>query len=186
MREKPEVFTMKAIILGSIIAIAASTHAAPAKANKTLCYKAHGIREAVVDKHGPSAPGRNICRTGNPTTHEKAVYVRDLKRLSSPAPPYLTKVAGPPKVGPADTMTPHYRPVGTAACIVKNESGGNPDAQNGQYEGIAQWSQEAWERHGGLKYAPTPLAATYKQQLFVLSRGLTKFGCRDWCQFDPC
>jgi hypothetical protein len=183
---------MRPTILGGVAALAAIS-AAPAEAkNTTLCYKAHGIRESVVKKHGKQAPGRNICRYGLPNGHkatvnQKAKYVRALKRLNAPAPQYLVKTAGPPTQPPAATMSVHFAPAGgKAACIVTHESGGNPLARNGQYSGIAQWSQEAWQRHGGTKYAATPTGATKQQQLIVLSQGLSRYGCRDWCPFDGC
>jgi hypothetical protein len=158
----------KGCAVAALFAIAAP--AASAKDNSTLCYKAHGLRAAVVQKHGKRAPGRNICRYGlksgqKATTKQKARYVRNLKKLN---------------------VTPKYAPTGLASCIVKSESGGNPTARNGQYSGIAQWSPEAWARHGGLKYAGSPTGATYQQQLKVLNDGLAKFGCSDWCPFDPC
>lgn len=71
-------------------------------------------------------------------------------------------------------------------CIMKHESTYNPLAQNGQYKGLAQWSPEAWARHGGLKYASTPHGASYWEQVQVLANGLRMYGCRDWCPFDPC
>jgi Transglycosylase-like domain len=80
------------------------------------------------------------------------------------------------------------RPVITALmdCIMKHESTYNPLAQNGQYKGLAQWSPEAWARHGGLKFGPTPHHASYWEQVQVLANGLRVYGCRDWCPFDPC
>jgi hypothetical protein len=84
--------------------------------------------------------------------------------------------------------TARARPVITALmdCIMRHESTYNPLAQNGKYKGLAQWSPEAWARHGGLKYGPTPHDATYWEQVRVLSDGLRMYGCRDWCPFDPC
>jgi hypothetical protein len=79
-----------------------------------------------------------------------------------------------------------YKPVGLAACIVHHESGGNPRASNGSHWGIGQWTIEAWTRHGGRRFAPHPFGATYQEQLIVLSQGLARYGCRDWCPFDPC
>jgi len=73
-----------------------------------------------------------------------------------------------------------------ARCIVHYESRGNPRAVNGQYHGIAQWSPEAWRRHGGRRYSRDPLFASYGQQWRVLVGALRRFGCRDWCPFDPC
>jgi hypothetical protein len=178
----------KGCAVAALFAIAAP--AASAKDNSTLCYKAHGLRAAVVQKHGKRAPGRNICRYGlksgqKATTKQKARYVRNLKKLNVRY-EYLAVNASFPGVPPAGTLTPKYAPTGLASCIVRSESGGNPTARNGQYSGIAQWSPEAWARHGGLKYASSPTGATYQQQLKVLNDGLAKFGCSDWCPFDPC
>ena len=72
------------------------------------------------------------------------------------------------------------------ACIIHHESTGNPLAQNGQYKGIAQWSPYVWARDGGRRFGPTPHHATYAEQVWVLKRGLRRYGCADWCPFDPC
>lgn len=114
------------------------------------------------------------------------MYYHALLRLNSPAPAYLNIVAGMPRIPPAGTMSATFRPSGLASCIVKHESGGNPLAQNGKYKGIAQWSPEAWSRMGGKRYASTPHGATYQEQLIILSEGLRRFGCSDWCPYDPC
>ena len=76
--------------------------------------------------------------------------------------------------------------VGLARCIVHYESHGNPRARNGQDHGIAQWSPEAWRRHGGHRYSRDPLYASYGQQWRILLGALRRWGCRDWCPFDPC
>lgn len=54
------------------------------------------------------------------------------------------------------------------ACIIEHESGGDPHAVSGQYMGIGQWEQSRWESDGGLRYAKTPLEATYAQQEIIL------------------
>lgn len=72
-----------------------------------------------------------------------------------------------------------------ARCIAKVESTWNPQAVNGIHKGYGQWSPEAWQRHGGLRFASSPLGATPDQQLIVIEQGLQRFGCRDWCPFDP-
>src|SRR4051794_12354449 len=51
-----------------------------------------------------------------------------------------------------------------AQCIIHYESGGNTQAVNGSHMGIAQWTREAWQRHGGLRFSSTPLGATYEEQ----------------------
>lgn len=55
------------------------------------------------------------------------------------------------------------------ACIIEHESGGDPQAVNGVYEGIGQWEQPRWESDGGLRYAATPLGASFAQQERVLA-----------------
>ena len=58
---------------------------------------------------------------------------------------------------------------GLAGCIIQHESGGDPQATNGQYEGLGQWSPAAWAQDGGTQYAPSPLGASAAQQEAVLS-----------------
>jgi hypothetical protein len=58
---------------------------------------------------------------------------------------------------------------GLEACIIERESGGDPEATNGQYEGLGQWSPAAWAEDGGTQYAPTPLGASAAEQEAVLS-----------------
>lgn len=91
-------------------------------------------------------------------------------------------------VAPADASV-----MPLARCIVRKESttpryprGGDPRAVNGSHEGIAQWSPEAWGRHGGRRFAGRPLTASAGQQWQVLLSALRRFGCRDWCPFDGC
>ncbi|MFF9475823.1 transglycosylase family protein [Streptomyces roseolus] len=66
-----------------------------------------------------------------------------------------------------------------AAC----ESGGQWSANlgNGAYGGL-QMTQEAWERHGGLAYAPSPDLASRAQQIAVAEVALSA-GSTDW---DTC
>lgn len=185
---------MRKLLPTAVAVLTTTLWVAPAEAkNSTLCYKAHGLRMSVIKKHGKRAPGRNICRQGvrvdsgvkSATTRQKARYVRALRSLNAPR-PYLTTTAGSPARPPAGTLTARHAPSGLAACIVQRESSGNPNAVNGEHTGIGQWTQEAWTRHGGTRYAATPLGATYQQQLVVLSSGLARYGCRDWCPFDGC
>lgn len=125
-------------------------------------------------------------RVRRATVIERAKYLSQLERLLHPAPAYLSVVAGSPAHLPGGTLSPSYTPTGVAACIVERESGGNPQATNGQYHGIAQWGHPAWVKDGGLKYSYDPLGATYEQQLLVLSYGLSHFGSGDWSNFDGC
>lgn len=175
----------------------------PTGASADLCGKIARVRTAVRAQHGQHAAARDICQRGvtagagwfkateahahwHPATRpQKAKYLRQLQRLVTPK-PYMGKRPAGPRVRPAGVRLPELFPVGTAACIVSRESTYNPQAVNGQYHGIAQWSPEAWSRMGGHRYATDPLGATYQQQLRVLSHGLAVFGCRDFCPFDGC
>lgn len=174
-----------------IIALACLTTVSSAEAkNTTLCFQAHGVREAVVKKYGVGAAGRNICRHKlhggmTPTSGQKARYLRSLRAANIKRRPYLAIKLGP-RVPPARVVTASYQPTGLAACIVHHESKGDPLADNGSHWGIGQWTIEAWTRHGGGAYANHPHGASYQQQLVVLSQGLARYGCRDWCPFDPC
>lgn len=72
-----------------------------------------------------------------------------------------------------------------ARCIARVESTNNPQAnRDGVHKGLGQWTAEAWARHGGLRFASSPLGATYDEQLIVIEQGLQGWGCRDWCPFD--
>ncbi|MFJ5709509.1 transglycosylase family protein [Streptomyces sp. NPDC093105] len=68
-----------------------------------------------------------------------------------------------------------------AAC----ESGGQWSANfgNGAYGGL-QMTQEAWERHGGLAYAPSPDLASRAQQITVAEKALAS-GSTDWATCAP-
>ncbi|MFK3730723.1 transglycosylase family protein [Streptomyces sp. NPDC088090] len=68
-----------------------------------------------------------------------------------------------------------------AAC----ESGGQWSANfgNGAYGGL-QMTQEAWERHGGLAYAPSPDLASRAQQIAIADEALAS-GSTDWATCAP-
>ncbi|MFF9502495.1 transglycosylase family protein [Streptomyces sp. NPDC014656] len=68
-----------------------------------------------------------------------------------------------------------------AAC----ESGGQWSANfgNGAYGGL-QMTQEAWERHGGLAYAPSPDLASRAQQIAIADKALAS-GSTDWATCAP-
>jgi Transglycosylase-like domain len=77
-------------------------------------------------------------------------------------------------------------PSGLVACIISHESGGNPQATNGLYSGIAQWSPTAWAQDGGLRYASSPLGASYGEQLAVLEGEGTAGMISQQGVFDGC
>jgi hypothetical protein len=188
-----------------IVVALCMTSTVTAEAKQSLCERAYVARIKVTHRYGGHAVGRNICRRGvitkgaryragaqerfiarPATVKEKYRYWVYLRSLARPAPPFLGKIPSYPRRGRAGVMSWHYVPVGVAACIVSGESGGNPRATNGQYGGIAQWSPEAWGRMGGHRYAAYPQAASYQDQLLVLSHGLVVYGTRDWKPYDGC
>jgi hypothetical protein len=165
----------------------------PAQANLHTQYTR--MYHQVVHRFNKRAPGRNIDRWGvvdhhgnvrHATFHELAKSIRTMKGMLHP--PVYTRVSrvGPPPIPPSGSLTPRLAPSGLASCIVSRESGGDPTASNGSHTGIAQWSPEAWSRMGGHRYAPTPTGASYQEQLVILSDGLARYGCQDWCPFDGC
>jgi hypothetical protein len=80
----------------------------------------------------------------------------------------------------------HPSSSGLAACIIQHESGGNPQARNGQYEGLGQWSPAAWAQDGGTRYAPTPLGASAAQQEAVLNSEGAAGMRQQQGQYDGC
>ena len=75
---------------------------------------------------------------------------------------------------------------GLAGCIIQHESGGNPHARNGQYEGLGQWSPAAWAQDGGTRYAPSPSGASAAQQLAVLNSEGAAGMRQQQGQYDGC
>jgi hypothetical protein len=72
------------------------------------------------------------------------------------------------------------------ACIIRNESGGNPNAVNGQYEGIGQWSPSSWDHWSHGRYGATPLDATYAEQEKVLHGEGASGMIREQGVYDGC
>jgi hypothetical protein len=182
---------MSRIILGCVLAALLLPAPALAHDGGSIQHKDRYLRATVIRLHGPRAPGCDLaagkCHAHpHPGWRRVHRYFETLRRLIHPIAYTTISSAGAPRVPPANTASPHYAPSGLASCIVAHESHGNPTATNGQYGGIAQWSAEAWARMGGTRYAPYPQAASYQDQLRVLSDGLSRFGCRDWCPYDGC
>ena len=196
-----------AVIIPSVVlADSAGSSKTPAPAAKVVKQDPR-LKRAYTDSYyatkkkcGSKCVGRNIRKYGvaftwvskdkerfrrgvRPATNkELARSKRQLDRLR-----LSHLVPALPRQEPAGVMsavTPSPTPL--ARCIIAHESGGNTQAVNGQYRGIAQWSQYVWTRDGGLKYSYDPRGATFSQQLEVLERGLRNHGCSDWCPFDGC
>lgn len=181
------------LLMAVVLAMTGFASSTNAGLRHTALHRYHWCQHKFALQHGRPC-GRNIVLNGwklkgrqpRPASRKQvAVWSRRLHSLTHP-PAYLSTHGVPPRQPPGGAQSTAYAPTGRAACIVAHESGGNPRAVNGQYRGIAQWSPEAWARHGGRQYASEPTSATKQQQLTVLSNGLTHYGCRDWCPYDGC
>ncbi|MEU2118736.1 transglycosylase family protein [Streptomyces sp. NPDC016459] len=69
--------------------------------------------------------------------------------------------------------------------VAECESGGQWSANfgNGMYGGL-QFTQDSWERHGGLAYAPSADLASRAQQIAVAEKALAK-GSAEWATCAP-
>ncbi|MFE3070785.1 transglycosylase family protein [Streptomyces sp. NPDC059247] len=69
--------------------------------------------------------------------------------------------------------------------VAECESGGQWSANlgNGRYGGL-QFTQDSWERYGGLAYAPSPDLASRAQQIAVAEKALAK-GSTAWASCAP-
>ncbi|QES21804.1 hypothetical protein DEJ46_24090 [Streptomyces venezuelae] len=69
--------------------------------------------------------------------------------------------------------------------VAECESGGQWSANfgNGMYGGL-QFTQESWERNGGLDYAPSPDLASRAQQIAIADKAFTAGGT-DWATCAP-
>ncbi|MFF9852620.1 transglycosylase family protein [Streptomyces litmocidini] len=69
--------------------------------------------------------------------------------------------------------------------VAECESGGQWSANfgNGMYGGL-QFTQDSWERHGGLAYAPSPDLASRAQQIAVAEKALAG-GSTEWATCAP-
>jgi hypothetical protein len=173
------------------VAVLVLAGATGAQARPSLTSKYQHAYWQVVRMHGKPAAGRNIINRGykakgkpaRPATkHEKAKSLRQLRRLAHP---WTIVVPVPPAQPPSAVMATSSTS-SLAQCIIRVESGGNTQARNGQYTGIAQWSPTIWARDGGLRYASSPTGASFEEQVAVLNYGLAHHGCGDWCPYDPC
>lgn len=192
----------------SLAVIATLVLVAPAAADKADCSRKleQSYSKAylkVSAQHGSRAAGRDLRHRGvrifiqtrhryvhrieDATCHDLRRARGQLRHLLTHR-TYLAYSATAPRQPPAGVKSRTARPIGLAACIVHHESGGRVDASNGTHFGIAQWTFEAWARHGGVRmwHVTDPRAATWEQQLEVLNNGLVRYGCADWCPFDPC
>jgi hypothetical protein len=169
------------------------------------------LYKQVSKREGKRAPGRNIVCYGvkhgrhlRPATSTQVRQSMDvLQRILNP-PPVATyspsaSSATSSSAGSAQSTSSSGQTAqtastsgsaapssGLAACIVQRESSGNPQDVSGQYSGLANWSQEAWQDDGGTKYAPTPTGASASQQMSVLNSALAAGKSGQWTPYDGC
>jgi hypothetical protein len=147
--------------------VAALVFAAPAAADKADCSKpleSHYSAEwhATKKAHGKRAPGRNIRRQGvryrtadgyrvrDARCHELRRSLGQLRRLRSPAPAYLVRVARAPGQRPAGTLTASVSAGPALRAIAQCESGGNYGTNTGNgFYGAYQFDLQTWQSVGG-------------------------------------
>lgn len=173
-----------ALVLASLaLATSAAGQAAPRTGVSVRCAKTFTLpmfdRAARTVYHGTRTPpvgsyGHlwHLARCMRPPSSEAAARTAWARYLAAW---HLRR--HPPIAQPASAL---------AACIIWHESGGNPQAVNGQYEGIGQWSPAAWALDGGLRFASTPLGASYSQQVMVLNGEGTAGMIRQQGVYDGC
>jgi hypothetical protein len=101
------------------------------------------------------------------------------RQLSTPAESSQSQTQSQPSTSGASSS-------GVEGCIIQHESGGNPQATNGQYQGLGQWSPAAWAADGGTRYAPSPSGASAAQQEAVLSNEGAAGMEQQQGQYDGC
>ena len=199
---------MKRLILAAGIPLAVAVPAVALAKHPTQQHvsKYKHDYSAVRQQFGHRAPGRNIVKdglsTGKALTDARLVTSLDvLGRMLAPPPPppapapvatssdstSQTPIQQAPAQQTASSGNGSSTPSsGLTACIIQHESGGNPQAVSGQYQGIGQWSPEAWAQDGGTRYAPSPTGASYDQQLSVLNGEGTAGMQQQQAQYDGC
>jgi len=187
------IYTMAALVAAFLVAPAPAESADMADCPRPV-ERAFSHAFSKVERQFSGRPeGRDIRHRGvkflgvkfAPVCHDLRRATRQLDRLLSPR-AYLAVRPVAPSLPPAGVRTRSWTPIGLADCIAFHESGYDPLASNGTHFGVGQWTLEAWHRHGGGRFADHPFGASYQQQLVVLNDGLVKYGCDDWCPFDPC
>lgn len=203
---------MKRLILAATL-VAVALPATAAANPPTPSHRAEYLHayHAVRDRFGPREAGCNLLeRRGSchvrPTDanikQSLAVLYRDLAPPPiQPVAPiaHMASIANAPasasvtmpaqsSVTPAPTSSPSRASSGSGleSCIIAHESGGNPQAVNGQYGGIGQWSPEAWAQDGGTKYSSSPTGASYSEQLAVLHGEGAAQQVQQQGQYDGC
>lgn len=168
-------------IVGAVaLALVAATSTQAAQ-GASLPEKYRHRYDAVADRHGARAPGRDILRDGvrfmwvsadharrhaatrPASSHELAVSARQLRAILRPVNPLLHRTAVPPGHAPAGVRTASVSAGGVLDAIAACESGGNPAAVDptGTYRGKYQFDAQTWGSVGG---SGDPAAAPEAEQ----------------------
>jgi LysM repeat protein len=73
---------------------------------------------------------------------------------------------------------------GLEQCVIARESGGNPQARNGAYWGLYQFSASTWAAYGG--NAGTYGSASAAEQQQVFHNAIARGGASNWTPYDGC
>ena len=170
---------------GTILAIPAAGHAAP-QPRQIFC------QHTYTAWHFKQAAKRFYRGVSIPTAIQRSKLwaIEDCPRIPSDSEldarlwaqqiAYNQKRRNPP---PPPVAQPASE---LASCIMYREATDNPEAVNGQYEGLGQWDATAWAEDGGLRYASTPLGASYSEQVAVLNNEGTAGMEQQQAQWDGC
>jgi LysM repeat protein len=69
-------------------------------------------------------------------------------------------------------------------CVISHESGGDPDATNGQYWGLFQFSEATWVAYGGNASEWGNASAGAQEQVFA--NAVAAGGESNWAPYDGC
>jgi Transglycosylase-like domain len=169
------------IAVSSIFSASAMAHVSPRHAREYR-HAYHVARH----KFGPGAVGCNLIGKRGSCHHKTSdlQVVHSIKVLHRMIHPIQVPESVPS--APASDPVSYTSMDSLESCIIFNESHGDPEAVNGQYEGIGQWSPTAWAEDGGTRYASTPLGASYAEQEVVLRSEGDSGMSQQQGQYDGC
>lgn len=173
------------VFVAALVFVSTSLASVPTRAHirqYLLAYK------FVQQKFGERAPGCNLVRKRG-SCHHRATdrdVVSSYATLQQMLTPRLTVRVGSSVAHLGYNATLDYPASSLARCIIQAESSGNPLAVNGKYMGIGQWEKSRWLSDGGGRYAPTPLGATYSQQVAILNGEGPVGMAQQQGQYDRC
>jgi LysM repeat protein len=93
-------------------------------------------------------------------------------------------VVSPTPAAPTAAASPVASGGGFEQCVISRESGGDPDASNGSYWGLFQFSPSTWAAYGGDPSAWGNASAAEQQQVFA--NAVADGGESNWAPYDGC